>query len=1200
MTFQRILSHLFVVALVPLSIVSSAQELPLFERVLPSVSGVDFAQRYARMVISKDSISKVNSMVPGNGVAIGDFTGDGKPDMVFSSFAGCGFYRNDGGLRFTEITDSIGLPSDYTEFATGLNLVDVDGDGDLDLFIARWQNTCRLLINDGRGRFVDRAAEYGLNVKEETVHSVFFDYNNDGLLDCYLVIYSNWYDVRMRPQMMDSALAAESVRQQEQRAPTTRFEAPTGTEREDRVRLARSMSSSEMRHTGRTDRLFRNLGNGRFEDASYQAWVTDVGMGLSATVADINLDGWPDIYVANDFNSTDLIYQNNGDGTFAEKMMKMTRRASVFSMGSDIADLNRDGLPDIITTDMLPETHSRRILNVGVSGDVSIYNPTYDSNQVSRNMVQLNRGYNQFSDIGYLTGMAGTDWSWACLMQDFDLDAQTDVYIANGYISDISNQDYVYNLNRESITDIRFSNALREPNFMFRQTSDLRFRNVTRDWGLNDTSSTFGSAVGDLDGDGDLELVVPNFDTVVFVYKNLAREQGRGAFVSLRFFGTGANTGGLGAKVRVVAGGVTQYRENFPVRGYQSRMDDKIIIGLGSATTIDSIIVQWQDGTSQVLLDQSVNSHYDLRQSDAQQTPVSWFRLPMPDTSLFVDATETSGLLFHHKENYFDDFKRYRLMPTRISWGGPSIAVADVNGDGLDDVMFGNSKGQSSATFIQTAPGTFSSFKTGLDGVDTTYEAQAMLLIDIDRDGDRDLVCGGGGAEFGADERERGLRVYVNDGKGHFTPSIKPLPDVSTNATTLNACDFDADGDMDLFVGGGVATDTYPYPDRSYLLANDGKGAFRDVTDSIAPGLRHIGIVRSALWSDVDNDDQFDLVLVGEWMPITMFRNENGRLSNVTKQWGLDTTTSWWYSITGADIDNDGDIDYICGNHGENSRYKATSEKPIEIFAGDFDDNGSVDPLITYIVNGKKQLIRERPKVFSQMPTLNRKFNDFVDFAFASITDIVDSSMLDTCYHRSVRDMQSIVLVNEGNGAFTRRPLPVEAQFAPVLGIEAIDLNDDEWLDLILTGNMYGAEDDVVRYDAGKGLVLFGSRSGGFKPLSLFESGFVSQYDARGVVSVRNPGKTKVPFAVVSAVNQGPALVYTPSPGLASSIKAVSVDAGRVQKMSVKLGTFVRALEVYCGSAYRSQTSCNALVPRNASIVGRPSARGALKSRSRR
>lgn len=1166
----------------------SAQQ-PLFQRLPPEQCGVDFKHRYANVKITSDSIARINSMVPGCGVAIGDFTGDDRPDIVFSSFSGCGFYRNDGNLRFTEVTDQTGIPVDSTYFATGLNLVDIDADGDLDLFIARWQNTCRLLINDGKGHFTEQSHEYGLDYNDETVHSVFFDYDGDGLLDCYLVTYSNWYAMRTAPRPPDSVEQAESVRRQKEGKAVPRFEASSGTLRADQQQQLRDLPATEIRHQGHTDKLFRNLGNGRFEDVSYQAWISDKGMGLSATVADINLDGWPDIYVANDFNSTDLIYLNNGDGTFAESMMKMTRRASVFSMGSDVADLNRDGLPDIITTDMLPKTHVRRILNVGVSGDISIYNPTYDSNQVSRNMVQLNRGYNQFSEIGYLTGMAATDWSWACLMQDFDLDGLTDVYVANGYTSDLSNQDYVYNMNRSEMKDIPLIEALREPNFMFQQTSYLRFANMTREWGLNDTSTTFGTAYGDLDNDGDLELVVPNFDTVAFVYRNMAREQSTGSYISVRLYGKGNNTAGLGAKIKVVAGGISQYRENYPVRGYQSRMDDKHVIGVGSASIIDSLVVQWSDGSYEIRTQLPVNSHVDFKQEQASIGTNTLFRLPERDTSTFIDATETSKLIFKHNENYFDDFKRYRLMPTRISWGGPAVAVSDINGDGRDDVMFGNSKGYSITTFLQEPGGTFKQVGAGLQDVDTTCETQALLLVDVDNDGDRDVICGGGGAEYITEDCERQLRIYKNDGKGTFSQQPVMLPFVSTNTTTLNACDFDSDGDLDLFVGGGVATDTYPYCERSYLLRNNGKGLYADVTDSLAPSLRNVGIVRSALWSDADNDGNVDLVLAGEWMPITVFRNDAGRFVDATTSWGLDSTVGWWYSINGADIDNDGDIDYICGNHGENSRYSASKQEPIEIFAADFDDNGSIDPLITYVIDGKKHLVRERPKVFSQMPTLNRRFNDFVDFAFAQIQDVVDSTQLDTCFRRSITSMASIALVNQGNGSFRVQPLPIEAQFAPVMGIEAIDLNDDEWLDIVLTGNMYGAEDDVVRYDAGKGLVLMGSPNGQFRPLTLFESGFVSQFDARGLVSIKNVNNPALPLIMVSAVNQGVSMVYVPHNSVADRLKTVAVNPASVRSFKAKMALGERKVEIYQGSAYRSQSSSNVLLPRTAEpILGKP------------
>ena len=1176
-----------------------AQEKPLFTRLLPEQTGVSWRQELSRVTISTDSLKRINSMVPGCGVALGDFTGDDKPDMVFTNFTGVAFYRNDGDLKFTDISSQIGYPNDSLFFATGANLVDIDADGDLDIFITRWQNTCRLLINDGKGNFVERAAQFGLNYSNESVHSVFFDYDKDGLLDCYIVVYSNYHQFLRRDRAQDSIELAQSLERQQTGNVLQKYEAVDDTTNEKRDRTFRMLSSLENRHGGNTDKLYRNLGNGTFEDASNQAWIRDKGMGLSATVADINLDGWPDIYVANDFNSTDLIYLNNADGTFAESMMRMTRRASVFSMGSDVADLNRDGLPDIITTDMLPESHVRRIINTNATGDMSIYNPTYDSNQVSRNMVQLNRGYNQFSEIGYMTGMAATDWSWACLMHDFDLDGRTDVFIGNGYVSDLSDQDYVYNLTARSARPNDMQ-ALREPNFLFRQTDDLKFTNVAKDWGVNDTSATFGAAWGDLDGDGDCELVVPNYDTLMFVYKNNAVEQGRGNYIAMRFKGAGANTSGLGAKVRVVTGGVSHYRENYVVRGYQSQVDRRMVIGLGSAQTIDSVIVEWPDSRSQVLTGQAINTTLELDQANATPTGRSWFSVPLPDTTTFVDATSTMGIVYHHKENYFDDFKRFRLMPVRASWGGPAVAVADVNGDGLDDVLFGSARGYQPKAFVQTKSGTFTTKEIGLDKADSTHEIQAMLLIDIDNDKDRDLVIACGGVEFNELDVERRMIIYRNDGKGNYTKQISGVPNVQTNATTLNAADFDNDGDIDLFVGGGVITNQYPFCDKSYLLVNDGKGNFEDRTDSLAPGLRNVGLVRSALWTDVDNDDKHDLIVVGEWMPITVLGNTGSGFVNRTTSMGLDSTISWWYSVAGADLDNDGDIDYILGNQGLNHRYKASREKPIIIYAADFDDNGSIDPLVTYITDsGKRQLMRDRHRVFTQMPTLNRKFNDFRDFAFASITEIIEPEYMDTCYKRSAIMMESVVLINNG-GSFAVKPLPEIAQISPIMGIEALDLNEDQFLDVVICGNMYGAEDDVVRYDAGKGLVMLGKGDGTFTPLLLPQSGYVTQHDARGLVSIKNPGNTTTPYALVTAINQSLAMTYVPNQHTAELVKTVAVDPSKTRYTYVEMRNARRKVEVYCGSSYRSQTSCNIVVPKSASVktAKAPSARS--KARSKR
>ena len=1171
-----ILAFLFAV------VAADAQPQKLFTRVPSSETGIKYRHDYNSIKISKDSLGLVNSMVPGCGIAIGDINGDSKPDLIFSSFGGLGFYRNDGNWKFTDITATTGYPTDSLQFSTGVNLVDIDADGDLDLFVARWQNTCRLLLNDGKGSFTEHAAEYGLNFQDETVNSAFFDYDRDGLLDCYLVVYSNYYSLVTNNKRSDSVVGAESEARQRAGTSMPKFESSSGSMRDDQIQRLHDMSPSELRHAGHPDRLYKNQGNGTFSNVTHASWIKDEGMGLSATVADINLDGLPDIYVANDFNSTDLIYLNNGDGTFAESMMRMTRRASIFSMGSDVADLNGDGLPDIITTDMLPDNHFRRILNAGNNGDMSIYNPTYDSNQVSRNMVQLNRGYNQFSDVGYMTGMAATDWSWACLIQDFDLDGLADVYIANGYTTDISNQDYVYNVDARIKGLLPEMGFLTQPNFMFRQRSYLDFVSVGEEWGVADTSTTFGAAYGDLDGDGDLDLVATNMDTVPFLYRNHAVEQKRGAFVCFTFTGAGGNTGGLGAKVRVVAGKKSYYQEHYLVRGYQSRMDDKLTVGLGQATIVDSVIVQWPDGPVQVLTDVTVNTTISLDHVNATPSTTSIFQPQDYSTPLFVDASNTSGLNFTYAENVFDDFKRYRLMPTRMSWGGPAVAVADIDNDGFDDVMFGSSKGQSITTFLQKSPGVFAKSDAGLAGVDTTFESQAMVLVDVDNDGDRDLLVAGGGAEFAEEDDERGVRLYLNDGKGQMKRVTVGVPIISTNATTINACDFDGDGDFDVFIGGGVQTDRYPFSATSYLLANNGKGSFTDVTDQVMPGIQSLGIIRSALWSDIDNDGRFDLLLNGEWMPLTIFHNDGSTFSNVTEKAGLSGTVGWWYSLMGADIDNDGDMDYVAGNLGLNSRYQATPEKPIEIYAADFDDNGSIDPLITWWFEGKRHLVRDRGKIFSQMPTLNRKFNEFFDFAVAPFEKIVDKHILDSSYHRAATMMESVVLINDGQGHFTVKPLPAEAQFSPMLGIEAMDVNGDQWIDLVTAGNIYGAEDDVVRYDAGKGLVLLGTGNSTFLATSIPESGFVSQFDARGLVSIRNPGSATVPLVLISAVNQGSTLTYLP---MIQGIRVQKVNPMRVTSALFEVPGGARRTEIYCGSGYRSQTSCHLLVPPGANSV---------------
>lgn len=1179
---NRAVCLLFIAVAVGACCTLSAQ--PLFDRLSLDRTGVGFMPDTTTLPKTTLELKFINFMVPGCGVAIGDITGDGRPDLVFTSWSRVEFYRNEGDMRFTNITSTIGIPADSLVYSTGVTIVDINGDGKLDVFLARWQHPCRLLVNKGKGVFSEQAHAYGLDLNEETVHAVFFDYDKDDKLDAYLCVYS---DYRQRVE------AGQQVSRDSSR-----------------------LTAAQSRQRGRPDHLYHNNGNNTFSDVTAAAGIRDDGMGLSATAADINLDGYADLYIANDFNIADVIYLNNKNGTFTAVQNSLIRRFSTFSMGCDIADFNNDGLPDIITTDMLPANHVRRITNAGASGDMSIYNPTYDSNQVTRNMLQVNRGANVFSDIGYQAGVAATDWSWACLMADFDNDGRKDIFIANGYMDDISNQDYVYNVGRVTTTMPK-PNFLREPNFMFRNDGDLTFTDVSKQWGIADTSASKGAAYADLDNDGDLDLVVANLDREPYIYHNTSVERGSPKAIRIQLKGTKGNPAGIGTKIRVVSGTTRQYLEQYPVRGYQSSVDATLLVAARGndvptrssaitdqvTTMADTVFVEWPDGRTDVRTRVAGGTLLTFDHAKGRKAGGSTFALALDARPIFTSITATSGLAYTHRENYFDDFKRYRLMPTRTSWGGPAVAVGDINADKLDDVVYGASKGYQLSTFIQssslntdttqrssknTTPG--SNSNTGFRplaqprlAADSVYEDQALLLVDIDGDGDRDLVVAGGGAEYDIDAPERGVRTYLNDGAGMFSPGPLTPSRVRTNATTLNACDFDRDGDVDLFVGGGVETDQYPLAAASYLLENDGKGRFTDVTDARIPGVKRIGMVRSALWTDIDADGAFDLIVAGEWMPLTVFRNIGGRFVNSTTECGLDSTSGWWYSLNGADIDNDGDVDYVAGNMGLNTRYQARPSSPIELYSGDFDDNGSTDALIVYTSDGKRRLVRDRPKIFAQMPTLNRRFNEYKQFASATIEDILDRGQLETSTHKVATEMRSSILLNDGKGHFTVKPLPDLCQISPVLGVEFLDVNSDNDIDLVLCGNVYGAEDDVVRYDAGKGLVLLGDGLGGFSPLSLPAGGFISPYDTRGLVTIKNPGNAKTPIILATSVNNGISESFILSEP--SYVRVIEADPTRVTHAMVELGGRSRRVEIYCGSGYRSQSSCHLVVPVGAGSV---------------
>jgi len=1180
-TIPLILAILATVVAVPV-----CMHAQLFKRIPMEETGIKNTFKYApENYIQTIRENRVNPMVPGNAVGVGDFDGDSLSDLVFSSAAGLEIFYNKGSFRFERVTKGVLPDSLSTINATGVSVVDIDGDGDLDFYVCRTFTPNQLFINDGTGHFTEESAKYGLNVRTEAVQSVFFDADMDGDLDCWIGTYSQFSGQKPHERDLKSAKEIEDAQRE------GRVYQHFLPKDDSSSNFNKSFNRGLIKRDGLNDYFFSNTGQGKFIDFTYEAWVDDPGMSLNVIASDLNFDGWPDVYVTNDFSRGDIMHINNRDGSFAPLQGRMLNRMSAFSMGSDVADFNNDGWPDIVTTDMLARTHVRRINNTGSSGDMSIYNPDYDSNQVTRNMLHLNHGNGTYSDISYMTSIAATDWSWSCLFGDYDLDGMKDLIIVNGYANDITNQDYVYNLGvlADTVgTSLKKGSYLREPNYAFANRGDLRLEEVGRQWGIADTSASLGAAYVDLDRDGDLDLVIGNIDVEPFVYRNMAREQGLGNSIVLRFTGLAPNTQGLGAKVRVVANGVTQYYEHYVVRGFQSTVGGEIVVGVGKATSVDSLIVQWPSGRSQVWTNVATNAEYTLRESEAGLSTGSQFTMPTGETSLFIENTTQSGFDLHYVENEFDDFKRNRLAPVRESWGGPAICVGDIDGDKIDDVIFGGARGKRAVAYRQKVGGTFERMNVPALVADSAFEDQAMLLIDVDGDGDQDLVVAGGGAEVAMGDSLQRLRMYLNNGKGAFAAKHELLGGLKTNATALCASDYDLDGDLDLFVGGGVVTDTYPLPAPSFLLENDGRGRFADVTDIKAPGLKKIGRVRSALWTDATNDGKPDLMLAGEWMPISLWANTGTTFKNVTQSAGLDTTHGWWYSISGGDVDNDGDIDYVVGNIGLNNRYNvASTNTPIELFAGDFDENESIDPLITYMPyeDGKRRLIRDRNTLLSQMPTLNRKFPTFSSLAESTLEDVVTREMMETCLHFSASMMYSICLLNNGKGGFSILPLPQIAQSSPLLGSQLVDLNGDANLDLMISGNQYGAENDVVRYDAGVGQVFYGNGNGTFLPVSTPESGFYVRGDLRGLATVRGVTSSGGPIETfIVGVNQGESRSFIRREPATNF--PYPVDYKGVTSVVIGDGTAKgRKAEVYCGSGYRTQSSCTVSIPQGSQTI---------------
>lgn len=1081
----------------------------LFTLLPSSYTGVRFENRLTET--QDNNVFTYRNFYNGGGVAIGDLNGDGLPEIVLTSNTGENrLYLNLGNFRFRDITDESGFAKKKGKWSTGVTIADVNGDGLLDIYVCyagkvdAEHRANELYINKGVNSkgvptFEEKAKEYGIADEGYSTQAAFFDYDRDGLLDLFVINNSS------RPV---SSLGMQNTR--------------------------------NVRDKYGGARLYHNVG-GHFVDVSEKAGLygSEIGFGLGVVISDVNGDGWPDIYQSNDFFEHDYLYINNGNGTFTESLDREMPVSSYFSMGLDIADINNDGLPDIYTTDMLPEDEYRlRTTSNFESWD------TYQTKvknglgyQFMRNMLQLNNGNGTFTDIGQMAGVARTDWSWSALIADYDLDGKKDIYVTNGLARDVTSQDYVAFLSSTATMSsatqtkrvdflglIKAMTSTKLPDYAFRNNGNLTFTNEAAAWGLNTPNISSGAAYGDLNGDGALDLVVSNVNDEAFVYRNNARTLTKNRYLQVKLEGDGKNRFAIGAKVSLRVGSDSLYQEEEPTRGFQSSVDYVLTFGIGVRDTVDALRVEWPDGRVSAMKHLAANQRVVVKQSESSRSPPIQ---PIPVKPLFTDVTNTAGLDFVHHENDFVDFDRERLIPKMVSIDGPFMSVADVNGDGLPDVFIGGAKDQPGELLIQQRDGKFVSTNRALFEQDKVSEDLGSVFFDANGDGHPDLYVVSGGSDFSDVAPALQDRLYLNDGRGNFKKCESCLPTETFAGSRVAAADFDGDGDIDLFVGGRVIPGRYGLDPTSMLLRNDGKGHFTDVTAQAAPGLAQIGMVTDAAWIDVTGDGRPDLVIVGDWMPIVIYRNKGGGKLERMNVRGLEKSNGWWNRIVAGDFNGDGRMDFVVGNVGLNTRLHASEKEPVTMYVKDFDDNGFYEQIVCYYNNGRSFPLPLRDELIDALPSLKARFPDYKSYATQSVTGIFSARELSDAIVKNAYTFSTSLALNNGDGSFKLVPLPAEAQRAPVEGILVGDFDHDGKLDLLLAGNFDGVKPEIGRMNASYGLFLKGDGKGGFTPIPAVKSGFFVPGQARDIERVRS----KQGDLYVVTRNNDRALVFKSSTG---------------------------------------------------------------------